>query len=115
MDAEHARLAGVESLQRVQDHALDDLGMGEREAIILAEEHSPDVLLLIDETKGRAEAKRRGITSTGTLGVLDAAAEAQLIDLVQAISRLRLTNFHVKPVLLKTLIDRDNSRKKKRQ
>jgi predicted nucleic acid-binding protein len=41
----------------------------EREAIQLAEEQHAD-LLLIDERKGRRQAKQRGLKTTGTLGVL---------------------------------------------
>jgi predicted nucleic acid-binding protein len=55
-----------------QDAALEVLDPGEREAIQLAEEQHAD-LLLIDERHGRLEAKRRGIATTGTLGVLLAA------------------------------------------
>jgi predicted nucleic acid-binding protein len=47
----------------------DDLDLGERAAIALAETMSAD-LLLIDEAAGRAEAKRRQLRVTGTLGVL---------------------------------------------
>jgi len=45
------------------------LQIGEREAIRLAQEQRAD-LLLIDERRGRLEAKRRGLATTGTLGVL---------------------------------------------
>jgi predicted nucleic acid-binding protein len=38
-----------------------DLDPGEQEAIALAQENCPDVLLLIDENKGREEAQRRNI------------------------------------------------------
>jgi predicted nucleic acid-binding protein len=55
-----------------------ELDRGEREAIALAQESRPDVLLLIDETRGREEAERHHIQTTGTLGVLDAAAGAGL-------------------------------------
>jgi predicted nucleic acid-binding protein len=46
----------VEAAGPNADPALNELGVGEREAIILAQEHSPEVLLLVDEIKGRAEA-----------------------------------------------------------
>jgi predicted nucleic acid-binding protein len=51
----------------VPDMDLAYLGPGEREAIQLAEEQQAE-LLLIDERKGRLEAKRRGLSTTGTLG-----------------------------------------------
>ena len=44
----------------------DDLDLGERAAIALAETMHAD-LLLIDEAAGRAEAKRRQLRVTGTL------------------------------------------------
>ncbi len=52
----------------------DDLDPGERSAIALAEILHAD-LLLIDEAAGRAEAKRRHLRVTGTLGVLRVGAE----------------------------------------
>jgi len=55
----------------------DDLDLGERAAIALAETMHAD-LLLIDEAAGRAEAKRRHLRVTGTLGVLRAGAEQGL-------------------------------------
>ncbi|KAA6463248.1 DUF3368 domain-containing protein [Acidobacteria bacterium AB60] len=59
------------------------LDRGEREAIQVAEERGAR-LLLIDERKGRLEAARRGLSTTGTLGVLLEAGEAGLIDLPHA-------------------------------
>lgn len=52
----------------------DDLDLGERSAIALAATLGAD-LLLIDEAAGRAEARRRNLRVTGTLGVLRAGAE----------------------------------------
>ncbi len=94
------------------DKALDDLGDGEREAIVLAEDQGPEILLLMDETRGRSEAARRGIATTGTLGVLDAAAEAGLLDLPATVSQLLLTTFFVTPSLLKRMLERDAARRR---
>lgn len=69
------------------DSALDVLDAGEREAIQLAVEQCAD-LLLIDERKGRFEAKRRGIATTGTLGVLLAAGRRGLVDAEAVYQRL---------------------------
>jgi predicted nucleic acid-binding protein len=71
----------------VPDAELAFLGLGEREAIQLAEEQHAD-LLLIDERKGRLEAKRRGLRTTGTLGVLLSAGELGMIDSETAYRRL---------------------------
>jgi len=69
------------------DTKLASLGLGEREAIQLAEEQHAD-LLLMDERKGRLEATRRGLRTTGTLGVLLSAKELGLIDPDAAYRRL---------------------------
>jgi len=46
-------------------------------------------LLLIDEALGRAEARRRSLRVTGTLGILRAAAERGLIHVPETLARLR--------------------------
>lgn len=89
-----------------------DLDLGERQALELAQAHQPDVLLLIDEDRGRREAERRKIRTTGTLGVLDAAAVAGLLDLPTALTRLQTTNFFVSRELLRRLLGRDAERRK---
>lgn len=65
----------------------DDLDLGERSAIALAETLHAD-LLLIDEAAGRAEAKRRHLRVTGTLGVLRSAAEQGLVAVPDLLERL---------------------------
>ena len=69
----------VHHVKASQDESLNMLDPGEREAIQLAEEQRAD-LLLMDERRGRLEAKRRGLAVTGTLGVLLAAGRRGLID-----------------------------------
>jgi predicted nucleic acid-binding protein len=59
--------------------SLENLDAGEREAILLAEEMHAS-LPLIDEKQGRLEAKRRSISTIGTLGVLLAGAKKGLAD-----------------------------------
>src|ERR1035438_8720096 len=76
------------------DPALRHLDPGERAAILLAQQEG-DVLLLIDDAAGRSEATRYGIPSTGTLGILRAAAIRQLLDLPTALKSLAATNFRV--------------------
>ncbi|MFM9958113.1 MAG: DUF3368 domain-containing protein [Phycisphaerales bacterium] len=68
------------------------LNPGESEAITLALAMRAD-MLLIDERAGRAEAYRRGLEVTGTLGVLAAAAKRGMIDPIIIVSRLKTTSF----------------------
>lgn len=79
--------------------SLKDLDAGERDAILLALQLKAD-LLLMDEREGAEEARRLGLTVTGTLGILVRAAERGTIDLSSAIMRLRGTDFRVDPMLL---------------
>jgi predicted nucleic acid-binding protein len=92
--------------------SLPDLDPGEREAILLALHLNAD-LVLMDEREGVEEARRLGLTVTGTLGVLDRAAERGLIELGSAIALLRQTNFRIDPRLLDRLLAADARRRKK--
>lgn len=70
-----------------------------RAAIALAETTHAD-LLLIDEAAGRAEAKRRHLRVTGTLGVLRAGAEHGLVDVPDLLERLKGTSFYLDDALV---------------
>jgi predicted nucleic acid-binding protein len=80
----------------------DDLDLGERAAIALAETIGAD-LLLIDEAAGRAEAKRRRLRVTGTLGVLRAGAEQGMVNVPDLIQRLKSTTFYLDETLVKSV------------
>jgi predicted nucleic acid-binding protein len=95
----------VRQLAGLADPALSYLGAGEQESIQMGEQLHADALI-IDDKKGRAEAARRNLLVIGTLGVLATAAERKLLDLPEAFQRLRQTNFHASPLILKTLLDR---------
>ena len=82
-----------------------ELDPGERAAIALAAALSAD-LLLIDDARGRAEAHRRRLALTGTLGVLRSAAERGLLDVPETLGRLRATNFYVDNALIEDLFGR---------
>ncbi|HLZ92300.1 MAG TPA: hypothetical protein VKQ28_11330 [Candidatus Acidoferrum sp.] len=76
-----------------EDTSLAALDRGERDAIQLAEQQRAN-LLLIDERLGRREARRRGISTMGTLGVLLAGGKHQLIEPELAFQQLiEQTNF----------------------
>ena len=102
----------VERITTPPDPNLRWLGEGECEAIMLAEQHGQDVLLLMDEGRGRREAQRRRLRITGTLGVLIDAASRGWVDLSSAFERHRQTTFRASPSLLQSLLDR-NTRKKR--
>lgn len=87
------------------------LGLGECEAIALAEELGADALLVDDEA-ARIEASRRKIPVQGTLGILDLAAEHGLADMPGAVQRLQNTNFRAGRKLIQFFLDRDAQRKK---
>ena len=90
---------------------LAHLGAGEREAILLAQELWADVLL-IDEEDGRQAARSRALTVTGTLGVLERAAERGLLDLPSTLARLLTTSFRVRDELIQGMLARDAARKR---
>ena len=52
-------------------------------------------------------ARRMGLSVTGTLGVLDLAAQQQLVDLGQAIAALRQTSFRGPEDLIDEMLRRD--------
>jgi len=90
---------------------LAHLGAGEREAILLAQELRADVLLM-DEEDGRQAARSRALTVTGTLGVLERAAERGLLDLPRTLARLLNTTFRVRDELIQAMLARDAARKR---
>jgi len=76
------------------------LDKGEASVIALALEFD-DCLLIIDELKGRKEAKSLGIKITGTLGVLLLAKEKKLIKRIKPlIDQIKDTNFRVSESLI---------------
>ena len=64
----------------------EDLDPGARAAIALAETVAAD-LILIGEAAGRAEAMRRRLRVTGTLGVLRAGAEQGVVNVPDLTAR----------------------------
>ncbi len=68
------------------------LGRGEIEAMSLALAIHAD-LVLMDERRGTLAARTLGLTVTGTLGVLDLAAQRGLVQIGDALRRLQATTF----------------------
>jgi predicted nucleic acid-binding protein len=78
---------------------------GEAAAIALAVAMRAD-LLLIDDRRGIRAAKQQGLRVTGTLGLLDLAAERGLIDFACAIRTLEGTSFWRTEALLQALLNK---------
>ncbi len=92
------------------DTILMQLGAGEREAILLAQEMQADVVLT-DDLEGRQEAVQRGIAVTGTLGILERLALRELIDLPTVIAQLPATSFYAPSEIVAEMLVRDAARK----
>jgi predicted nucleic acid-binding protein len=83
--------------QRILENSLD---AGEASAIALALDYD-DCLLIMDETKGRREAKSLGLKVTGTIGILIVAKEKGLIpSLKKVFDKIGKTNFRINQALL---------------
>ena len=80
----------IQTPERVQAEL--NLGQGELEAIALAQELNAAIILL-DDRHARETAAAKGLTVAGTLGVLEKAAIAGLLDLRLTLELLRKTNF----------------------
>ncbi len=78
---------------------IEGLDAGESAAISLAQELRADWVVL-DESFGRRAATERGLHVIGTIGVLEAAATRDLIDLGDVFEKVKKTDFWVKPNFL---------------
>jgi predicted nucleic acid-binding protein len=87
---------------------LAGLHKGEAAAIELASVLTAD-LLLMDDRRGVLAAERTGIRVTGTLGVLDIAAERGMIDFAQAIRKLEKTTFRKPRLVLQALLEKHST------
>ena len=101
----------IRQAQGQPDPALMQLDLGEREAIVLAQELCAGAFLT-DDLEGRREALQRGIAVTGTLGILERAALRALIDLPTVIVQLQATTFYGPPGIIAAMLARDAARKR---
>jgi predicted nucleic acid-binding protein len=88
------------------DPALSELDPGERDVIQLALETRIDTILM-DEISGRREASRRQLRATGTVAVLEKAAQLGLVDFRDALQRLEATNFRLSPAIRDEFLKRN--------
>jgi len=93
------------------DAVLAGLDAGERDAILLMQELQGD-LLLIDEGDGYGAATRRGLRCLRTVGLIAYAGQQGLLDVPEAIARLRRTNFRIRPDVLDEVLARDAERRR---
>jgi predicted nucleic acid-binding protein len=87
------------------------LSLADRVAISLAVEKR--LLLVIDDRRARDIAKGYGLVTIGTLGILEAAAAANLISLPEALERLRRTSIFLSSLHIDQALDRDSVRRMK--
>ena len=96
----------VQETPNITDSILDDIQIGERQAIVLAQEVRSEFIIL-DDRRARRVAQDQGLNVIGTLGILTIAAEKGLINLSEALDDLKQTNFRASSGLLHLLQQRE--------
>ena len=96
----------VQEAPTITDSRLDEIQIGERQAIVLAQEIRSEFIIL-DDRRARRVAQDQGLNVIGTLGILTIAAEKGLINLSETLDDLKTTNFCASSSLLASLFDQD--------
>jgi predicted nucleic acid-binding protein len=92
---------------RAPDPLLEYLGRGERDAIALSIELGAEQLLM-DDKQSRIEARKRRLPVIGTVAILESASKLGLLNLKNALTRLRGTNFRISEEIMARVLA-DNS------
>ena len=85
-----------------------ELGPGEREAISLALELKANFVLM-DETLGRKVALKNKVAVKGTLGILEEASNRGLVNLSEAVHKLRITGIFLSDEIVEGVLKRHPS------
>jgi predicted nucleic acid-binding protein len=101
----------VELLDNLPPGPWTQLHSGERQAIFLALQ-PPPALLLMDERDGVGVARSCGLSVTGTLGFLDAVSTRGWIDLRVMFERLQQTTFRPPLRVMAHMLEQDAQRKR---
>jgi predicted nucleic acid-binding protein len=101
----------IRSPSQLDDTLPRKLGPGEAEALSLAQEIRADRVLL-DDRDAREAAQARHLQIAGTLAVLEEAACRDLIDMDQAIKKLRGTNYRATDELYQSSLERVRQRRR---
>jgi predicted nucleic acid-binding protein len=86
------------------------LGAGEREALLLMQEHQ-GMLLVTDDREAYRTAQAQAIPVVRTLRLLEIGAERGLLDFPTAIARLRAAGFYLPADVVEEMLARDAARK----
>ena len=89
----------IRSTIPANDLSLAELDAGEKAAIALATAIHAD-LLLMDDRRGVKAARSRGFRVAGTLAILGMAARRGLLNLTEALDRLKGTSFHYRQEII---------------
>jgi predicted nucleic acid-binding protein len=93
--------------------ATNNISQADSEAISLAKELNASALLM-DDSQARRVAARLGVTTIGTVGLLEAAAMRELISLKAALQKLSATSCFLTEAVIENALLRDAGRRRNR-